>query len=89
MTTTRRARDLAVAMTALPFAAPAEGKTHRIAQMALENPDVDFAACGNTLKAISAKAGHDVALLDEANVVTSGVVRLVGLQEEGYANVGP
>lgn len=147
MTKHLRAMALAVAMTAMPFAAFAEGKTHhiavhvdqndpavinmalnnvqnlsnyyaakgdtavievvaygpglemylkdkstvseRLAKMALEIPTLSFAACGNTLTAMSAKAGHDLALIDEAVVVPSGVVQLVTLQEEGYAYVRP
>ncbi len=61
----------------------------RIAQMSLEMPQLSFAACGNTLDAMEAKAGHDVPLLEEAKVVPSGVVRLIELQEEGYAYVRP
>lgn len=61
----------------------------RIKAMALENDKISFAACGNTLKAMSKKAGHDVVLLEEATVVPSGVVRLVELQENGYAYVRP
>lgn len=61
----------------------------RISAMALEVEGLTFAACGNTLKAMSEKAGHDVALLDEAVVVPSGVVRLMELQEQGFAYVRP
>lgn len=88
MTTTRRAMALAEVITVLPFAALAEGKTHRVARMALANPDLAFAACGNTL-ATYVKAGHDVALLDAASMVPSGVVRLVALRADGYAYVRP
>lgn len=61
----------------------------RISAMSLELDGLTFAACGNTLRAMSEKAGHDVQLMDEASVVPSGVVRLVQLQEEGYAYVRP
>jgi intracellular sulfur oxidation DsrE/DsrF family protein len=61
----------------------------RISTMSLEMDNISFAACGNTLKAMSAKAGHDIALMEEATVVPSGVVRLVQLQEEGYAYIRP
>ena len=69
-----------------------EGKSpvaDRIASMSLENDHLTFAACGNTLKGMTAKAGKDVPLLSEAHVVPSGVVRLVELQEEGYSYVRP
>lgn len=61
----------------------------RIAAMALELEDLRFAACGNTLRGMSAKAGHDITLMEEAVVVPSGVVRLIELQEQGYAYVRP
>ena len=61
----------------------------RIAAMALENSNLKFSACGNTHRAMSKKAGKDVKLLSEAGMVPSGVVRLVELQEQGYAYVRP
>ncbi len=61
----------------------------RIAAMSMENDALKFSACGNTLRAMSAKTGVEVALLDEARVVPSGVVRLVELQQGGYAYVRP
>lgn len=61
----------------------------RISAMSLEMGNLTFAACGNTLKGMEAKLGHAVALMDEAKVVPSGVVRLIELQEQGYAYVRP
>jgi len=61
----------------------------RISAMSLEMENLSFSACGNTHRKMSEKAGKDVALLSEARIVPSGVVRLVELQEEGYAYVRP
>ena len=61
----------------------------RISVMALEMDNVSFAACGNTHNAMEANAGKEVPLMSEANVVPSGVVRLIELQENGYAYVRP
>ena len=61
----------------------------RIATMSLEMDNLSFAACGNTHRKMSAKKGEDIALLDEANMVPSGVVRLIELQEDGFAYVKP
>ncbi len=61
----------------------------RIAAMALEIENIQFAACGNTHRNLSQKAGHDVALLDEAKLVPSGVVRLIELQEQNYSYIRP
>ncbi len=61
----------------------------RIAVMSLEIDNLTFSACGNTHSAMSKKAGKDVVLLDEANMVPSGVVQLVTLQEQGYSYIRP
>ncbi len=61
----------------------------RVSTMALEMENLSFAACGNTHRAMSAKAGKEVALMSEATVVPSGVVRLIELQEQGYAYIRP
>ena len=61
----------------------------RIAAMALEYDDLAFSACGNTLAGMSAKAGHDVALIEEAHVVPSGAVRLIELQRAGWSYLRP
>ena len=61
----------------------------RIAPMSLENPNLAFIACGNT-QANQAKAeGKPVALISEATVMPSGVVRLMELQKQGYAYIRP
>ncbi len=61
----------------------------RISAMSLDIDNLAFSACGNTHRKMSQKAGKDVPLLPEAGIVPSGVVRLVELQEEGYAYVRP
>lgn len=61
----------------------------RLSTMSLEIEGLTFAACGNTHRKMSEKAGHDIVLLDEATMVPSGVVRLVELQEGGYSYIRP
>lgn len=61
----------------------------RIAAMSLEMENIKFSACENTHRAMSKKEGKDVVLLDEATLVPSGVVRLIELQEQGFAYVRP
>lgn len=61
----------------------------RIKAMSLELENMTFAACGNTLRKMSEKAGAEVKLMEEAQVVPSGVVRLIELQQQGYAYVRP
>ena len=61
----------------------------RISTMSLEIDDITFSACGNTHRKMSQKDGTDVALLPEAQIVPSGVVQLVTLQQKGYAYIRP
>lgn len=61
----------------------------RISTMSLEIDDITFSACGNTHRKMSQKAGSDVALVPEAQIVPSGVVQLVTLQQKGYAYIRP
>ena len=65
---------------------PVEG---RISVMSMSIDDLKFSACGNTHRKMSEKAGKDVALIDGVGMAPSGVVRLVELQEQGYAYVRP
>jgi intracellular sulfur oxidation DsrE/DsrF family protein len=61
----------------------------RISAMSLEMENLTFAACANTHRAMSAKAGKDITLVAEAKMVPSGVVRLIELQENGFAYIRP
>lgn len=61
----------------------------RIEKMGLEFDNLKFSACGNTHRKMSAKAGKKVKLMSEAGMVPSGVVRLIELQEKGYAYIRP
>ena len=61
----------------------------RISRITTEFDDVVFSACGNTHRKMSRKAGRQVPLIPEARMVPSGVVRLIELQEQGYAYVRP
>lgn len=62
---------------------------HRIAEMSLAMPQISFSACGNTQVNMAKQEGREVALVSEARVVPSGVVRLIELQEKGYAYIRP
>ena len=61
----------------------------RISRITTEFDDVKFSACGNTHRIMSKKAGRKITLVPEARLVPSGVVRLIELQEQGYAYVRP
>jgi len=61
----------------------------RIETMSLQFNNLVFAGCGNTRKVMAKKAGKEIAIMSEVKMVTSGVVRLIELQEQGYAYVKP
>lgn len=61
----------------------------RIAVMSLENPNLTFVACANTQANQSKAEGKPVTLLSEAKVMPSGIVRLIELQNQGYAYIRP
>jgi intracellular sulfur oxidation DsrE/DsrF family protein len=61
----------------------------RIAAMSLAQPRLQLSACGNTHRKMSKKAGKKIPIISEAKMVPSGVIRLIELQEKGYAYVKP
>jgi len=52
-------------------------------------PQVAFGACNNTKTAMEKREGKPVPIIPEGTIVPAGVVRLVELQEQGYAYVKP
>ena len=70
----------------IPGKSPVED---RIKTMSLELENLSFAACGNTKAKMEKKLGKEVQIMEEAKQVKSGVVRLIELQEAGYAYVRP
>jgi intracellular sulfur oxidation DsrE/DsrF family protein len=70
----------------IPGKSPVE---QRVSAMSLEMPNLTFAACENTHRKMSEKAGKEIALMEEANMVPSGVVRLIELQENGFSYIRP
>ena len=71
------------------FVADKSPVADRLSAMSLEIPSLKFSACGNTHAAMMKKAGGDVPLVSEAEIVPSGVVRLIELQQQGFAYVRP
>ena len=61
----------------------------RLSTMVLESEHVKFSACANTIAGMEKKSGKKITLVSEANVVPSGVVRLMELQEEGWSYIRP
>ena len=61
----------------------------RIEEMALSTPEVSFKACGNTQEKMQKSEGKDIPIVPQAEVVKSGVVHVMELQEMGWTYVKP
>ena len=61
----------------------------RIEEMALSAPEVSFKACGNTQERMHKAENKDIPIVRQAEVVKSGVVRVMELQEQGWTYVKP
>ena len=61
----------------------------RIEEMALSRPEVSFKACGNTQERMHKAENKDISIVPQAEVVKSGVVRVMQLQERGWSYVKP
>jgi uncharacterized protein len=61
----------------------------RIETMSLSNPEISFKACGNTQSNMHKAENKDIPLIRTAEVVKSGVIRIMELQEQGWTYVKP
>ncbi|MCP3459296.1 MULTISPECIES: DsrE family protein [unclassified Bradyrhizobium] len=61
----------------------------RIEEMALSTPEVSFKACGNTQEKMQKAENKNIPIVRQAEVVKSGVVRVMELQEMGWTYVKP
>jgi intracellular sulfur oxidation DsrE/DsrF family protein len=61
----------------------------RIETMSLSTPEISFKACGNTQANMRKAENKEILLLPEAQVVNSGVVRVMQRQEQGWSYVKP
>ncbi|MGY8661370.1 hypothetical protein Q3C01_03240 [Bradyrhizobium sp. UFLA05-109] len=61
----------------------------RIEEMALSTPEVSFKACGNTQEKMQKAENKNIPIVRQAEVVKSGVVRVMELQEKGWTYVKP
>jgi intracellular sulfur oxidation DsrE/DsrF family protein len=67
---------------------PVKDRIKRLKDMAFSGT-IQFSACNNTKQGMEKAEGRTIALLPEATVVPSGVVRLMELQEQGFSYVRP
>jgi intracellular sulfur oxidation DsrE/DsrF family protein len=61
----------------------------RIEVLALSTPEISFKACGNTQENMRKAESKDIPIIPQAQVVKSGVVRVMELQEKGWSYVKP
>jgi uncharacterized protein len=61
----------------------------RIETMALSTPEVSFKACGITRENMRKAEDKDIPIVPQAEVVPSGVVRVMQREEEGWSYVKP
>ena len=61
----------------------------RVKSISQNFDNVSFRACANTHAKMSKKAGKDVKLMPQADMVPSGVVHLVERQQEGWIYIRP
>ena len=61
----------------------------RIETMALSTFEVSFKACGNTQENMRKAENKDIPIIPQAQVVKSGVVRVMELEEQGWTYVKP
>jgi len=67
---------------------PVKDRLKRVKELAFPG-NVQFSACNNTKQGMEKTEGKEVAILSEATLVPSGVVRLMELQEKGWSYVRP
>lgn len=59
----------------------------RVTSLAMQ--DIKFSACANTMAKMEQKTGRKPVLLDGVSVVPAGVIRIMELQQQGYAYIRP
>ncbi len=67
---------------------PVQDRIKRLKDMAFPGK-IQFSACNNTKQGMEKTEGHAISILPDATIVSSGVVRLMELQEQGWSYVRP
>jgi intracellular sulfur oxidation DsrE/DsrF family protein len=67
---------------------PVQDRIKRLKDMVFPGK-IQFSACNVTKTAAEKREGHAISIVPEATVVTSGVVHLMELQEQGWSYVRP
>ena len=66
---------------------PVKDRIKRLREDAL--PELTFSACGNTQTKMEKSEGKPITILPQATMRSSGVVRLMELQEQGWSYIRP
>ena len=67
---------------------PVQDRIKQIKEVALPGK-IQFSACNNTRQGMEKAEGHPISVLPDATMVSSGVVHLIELQEQGWSYVRP
>ncbi len=71
----------------LTIMTPKSPASKRVPSLAMQ--DITFSACNNTMTKMEKKSGKKVTLVDGVEIVPSGVLRIIELQEQGYVYIRP
>ena len=61
----------------------------RIETLALSTPEISYKACGNTQENMHKAENKDIPIIPQAQVVKSGVIHIMQLEEHGWTYVKP
>jgi intracellular sulfur oxidation DsrE/DsrF family protein len=61
----------------------------RIETLALSTPEISYKACGNTQENMRKADNKDIPIIPQAEVVKSGVIHIMQLEEHGWTYVKP
>ena len=67
---------------------PVQDRIKRLKDMVFPGK-IQFSACNVTKTGMEKREGHAISIVPEATVVASGVVHLMGLQEQGWSYIRP
>ena len=67
---------------------PVQDRIRRLKDMVFPGK-IQFSACNNTKQNMEKAEGHAISILPDASIVSSGVVHLMELQEQGWSYVRP
>jgi uncharacterized protein len=61
----------------------------RIETLALSTPEISYKACGNTRENMTKAENKEISIVPQADVVKSGVIHIMQLEEQGWTYVKP